>query len=176
MDRPSRASLGPEPRFRPSPDSKSFDVQPDSDGEASQPGAARPNLWHVMKAPITSAPRLSRHEFDRSAKARRHTPRRQRAFGCGGPGPLRSFRTDNPPRGPRRNASQLVSRHCSRPGKVTTFSALLCFGGHRWTRNPLSEEVHSREIDDFIAASIKNCLQHEKAKALGFLVGDRWRH
>ena len=54
--------------------------------------------------------------------------------------------------------------------------ASLRFGKHRWTWNRLAEQVNSREIDDFIAASVKNGRQHEKAKALGLLVGDRWRH
>ena len=40
----------------------------------------------------------------------------------------------------------------------------------------LADEVNSREIDDFIPASIENGLQHEKAKVPGLLVGDRGRH
>jgi hypothetical protein len=49
-------------------------------------------------------------------------------------------------------------------------------GAWRWISNRLAEEVDSREIDDFIAASVENGRQHEKAKTLGLLVGDRWRH
>jgi hypothetical protein len=60
--------------------------------------------------------------------------------------------------------------------RLVAGSPALSFLLRRWTRNRLAEQVNSREIDDFIASSIENGLHHEKAKALGLLVGDRWRH
>jgi len=43
-------------------------------------------------------------------------------------------------------------------------------------RNPLAEQVHSREIHDFITVSTEHGLEHENAKALDLLIADRWRH
>ena len=40
----------------------------------------------------------------------------------------------------------------------------------------LAKQVHFREIDDFIAMSTENGLQHENAKTLNLLVSDRGRH
>jgi hypothetical protein len=73
---------------------------------------------------------------------------------------------------PRRMAVRMTCILTAMPN----LSASMRLGKRRWNWNRLAEEVDSRKIDDFIAASIENGLQHEKAKALGFLVGDRWRH
>src|ERR1700722_19177484 len=38
-----------------------------------------------------------------------------------------------------------------------------------YVRQPLAEQVNSRQIDNFVPASAKNGREHEKAKALGLL-------
>ena len=65
-------------------------------------------------------------------------------------------------------------------GRISAFRKRPEDGGASLNRRTpglnLAEEINFRQIDDFIAASVENGRQHEKAKVLGLFVGDGWRH